>query len=128
MTKNPLTLAIDTSCDETSSSVVEGLRVLSNIQPSQMEYHKKYGGVVPSLAKHAHSERIDNVVSEALSKAKKDLNEIDAIAVTQGPGLAIALEVGIKKAKELALKYSKPLYAINHMEGHLLSPFAQPNS
>jgi len=93
-----------------------------------MEYHKKYGGVVPSLAKLAHIDRIDNVVNESLTKAKKKLEDIDYFAVTIGPGLAIALEVGIKKAKELALEYKKPLITINHMEGHLLSGFAKRNS
>ncbi|BCX13637.1 MAG: tRNA N6-adenosine threonylcarbamoyltransferase [Candidatus Dojkabacteria bacterium] len=122
------TLAIDTSCDETSCSVVRGTTVLSNILPSQIEFHKKYGGVVPSIAKLAHQERIDNVVAEAMKRAKLDFMNLDAIAVTVGPGLAIALEVGIKKAKEIAKGYNKPLIAINHMEGHLLSCFAQPNT
>ncbi|GAB4284451.1 MAG: tRNA (adenosine(37)-N6)-threonylcarbamoyltransferase complex transferase subunit TsaD [Candidatus Dojkabacteria bacterium] len=122
------TLAIDTSCDETSASVVDYLTVLSNIQPSQMEYHKKFGGVVPNLARLAHQERIDNVVDEALRKAKKSIEEIEFFAVTIGPGLAIALEVGILKAKELATKYNKPLITINHMEGHLLSCFAKPST
>lgn len=122
-----LVLAIDTSCDETSASAVEGLTVLSNVMPSQMEYHKKYGGVVPSLAKLAHQERIDNVVTEALKRAGKSIDQIDAIAVTYGPGLAIALEIGVKKAKELAQKHNKPLIAINHMEGHMLSGFVQRN-
>lgn len=125
---NSLILGIDTSCDETSASVVHGIKVLSNVMPSQMEFHSKYGGVVPSLAKLAHVERIDNVVKEALKRAGIDISDVDAIAVTYGPGLAIALEVGLKKAKELAEKFSKPLIAINHMEGHLLSSFAMPNS
>lgn len=121
------TLAIDTSCDETSASVVDDLTVLSNVQPSQMEYHRKYGGIVPSLARLAHTERIDNVVTEALKLAQTKLSDLDAIAVTTGPGLAIALEVGIKKAKQLSKELQLPLYPINHMEGHLLSGFAQPN-
>ncbi|MCA9381286.1 hypothetical protein KC678_03405 [Candidatus Dojkabacteria bacterium] len=128
MQKQPITLAIDTSCDETSASVVEGVKVLSNIQPSQMEYHKKYGGVVPSLAKLAHTERIDNVVKESLKQAQKTMDDINYVSVTYGPGLAIALEVGIKKAKDIAEKYKKQLMIINHMEGHLLSAFAQRNS
>lgn len=132
-----ITLAIDTSCDETSASIVQDQIVLSNIQPSQMEYHKKYGGVVPNLARLAHQERIDNVILEACKKAfpgsKNQILEnyfknINFIAVTIGPGLAIALEIGIKKAKELAQKYDKPLILINHMEGHLLSGFATRNS
>jgi len=126
--KNFLTLAIDTSCDETSASVVRGLTMLSNVMPSQMEFHKKYGGVVPSLAKLAHQERIDSVVKEALKKADTRIDDVDAIAVTYGPGLAMALEIGVNKAKELSAQYSKPLIAINHMEGHLLSSFAKRNS
>ena len=123
-----LTLAIDTSCDETSASVVRSLTALSNIMPSQMEFHKKFGGVVPSLAKLAHQDRIDNVVNQALKKAGVKIEDLDVIAVTYGPGLAMALEIGVNKAKELALKYKKPLIAINHMEGHLLSSFVQNNS
>ena len=122
------TLAIDTSCDETSVAVVKGRTILSSIMPSQMEYHKKFGGVVPSLAKLAHAERIDNVVNQALKKAGVSMEDISTISVTYGPGLAIALEVGLKKAKQLAFDYKKPLMAINHMEGHLLSALALPNS
>jgi len=118
-------LAIDTSCDETSVSVVRGFTILANLLPSQMEYHREFGGVVPSLAKLAHQERIDNVVNKALRRAGVSLKDIDAIAVTYGPGLAIALEVGIKKAKELAQEYSKPVVVVNHMEGHFLSSLAQ---
>lgn len=124
----PTTLAIDTSCDETSVSIVSGFTVLSNVLPSQMEYHKKYGGVVPSLAKLAHIQRIDNVVLESLKKSMKTFDEIDFVAVTIGPGLAMALEVGIKKAKELSEKYNKPLICINHMEGHFLSALAERKS
>ncbi|MBI5127658.1 tRNA (adenosine(37)-N6)-threonylcarbamoyltransferase complex transferase subunit TsaD [Candidatus Roizmanbacteria bacterium] len=113
-------LSIDTSCDETAAAVVEGRRVLSNVIYSQILIHKKWGGVVPSLAKRAHEERIDLVIDEALKK-----NKIDYIAVTQGPGLAVALEVGIKKAKELAEKYDKKLISVNHLEGHIYSPFVQ---
>lgn len=123
--KELLILAIDTSCDETSVAIVEGLTVLANVLPSQMKYHRKYGGVVPSLAKFAHEERIDNVISEALKKSGKTIDEIDLVAVTVGPGLAIALEVGINKAKELAKRYKKPLMTINHMEGHLYSVLAK---
>lgn len=116
-------LAIETSCDETAVAVVEGRRVLSNVIYSQVLIHKKWGGVVPSLAKRAHEEKIDYVISEATKKFP--LEELDAVAVTQGPGLAVALEVGIKRAKELADKYDKKLISINHLEGHLYSPFVQ---
>jgi N6-L-threonylcarbamoyladenine synthase len=122
--KEILTLAIDTSCDETSVAVVKGLTILSNLLPSQAKMHSEFGGVVPSLAKLAHQERIDKVVESAVKRAGVAFEELDQIAVTKGPGLAIALEVGIRKAKELAIKYKKPLVAVNHMEGHLLSSFA----
>jgi len=147
----PVILGIDTSCDETSAAVTTGRRVLSNVISSQINIHQKYGGVYPALAKRAHQERIDFVVREALKRAKtamKRENEVEnenirpqiskssfspppshfplsAIAVTQGPGLAIALEVGIGKAKELANNHKLPLVAVNHMEGHLYSCLAQ---
>jgi len=127
-------LAIDTSCDETAAAVVSGRRVLSNVIYSQVLLHKKWGGVVPSIAKRAHEERIDLVIDETLKKLNskfqkksKSLNfkSIDYIAVTVGPGLAPALEVGIKKAKELAEKFNKKIIAVNHLEGHIYSPFVQ---
>ncbi|MFA6080849.1 MAG: tRNA (adenosine(37)-N6)-threonylcarbamoyltransferase complex transferase subunit TsaD [Patescibacteria group bacterium] len=116
-------LAIDTSCDETSVAITDGRRVLSNVIYSQVLLHKKWGGVVPSIAKRAHEEKIDFVVEEAIKKFS--IKEIDYIAVTQGPGLAVALEVGIKKAKELAAAYQKKLIAVNHLEGHIYSAFVQ---
>ncbi len=123
-----ITLAIDTSCDETSAAVVENNIVLSNIRPSQMQMHKEFGGVVPSLAKLEHEKRINGVIDLALKRAGKTIKQIDFVAVTYGPGLAIALEVGINKAKELSIKNQKPLFPINHMEGHLLSGFAARKS
>lgn len=122
-----LILGIDTSCDETSAAVLENDRVLSNVIFSQIEIHKKWGGVMPRAARLAHEQNIDQVVDEALKRASKIKNSelkitnIDAIAVTVGPGLAIALGVGIDKAKEIAKKYKIKLIGINHMEGHLLS-------
>jgi len=113
-------LAIDTSCDETAAAIVENRKVLSNVIYSQVLLHKKWGGVVPSIAKRAHEERIDFVVEKCLKKFN-----VDYFAVTQGPGLAVALEVGIKKAKELSVKYNKKLISVNHLEGHLYSPFVQ---
>lgn len=115
-------LAIDTSCDETAAAVVSGTRVVSNIIWSQATLHAKWGGVFPSAAKRAHEERIDWVVDKAMKGI--DPKELKAVAVTVGPGLAIALEVGITKAKQLALKYALPLIPVNHVEGHLLSPLA----
>jgi N6-L-threonylcarbamoyladenine synthase len=118
-------LAIDTSCDETSVAVTQGRRVISNVLASQVESHRKYGGVYPTEAKRAHQEKIDPVTIEAMKRSRFDWPDIDAIAVTYGPGLAPALEVGIRKAKELCLQFKKPLIAVKHMEGHLLSPLAQ---
>lgn len=120
-----LILAIDTSCDETSAAVTSGRKILSNVISSQINLHKKYGGVYPALAKRAHQERIDPVIREALKRAQTEMEKIVAIAVTYGPGLAIALEVGINKAKEISSSFKKPLIGINHMEGHLYSPLAQ---
>jgi len=127
MKKEPIILSIDTSCDETAAAVTLGRRVLSNVVWSQIKIHQSWGGVVPNLAKRAHQKHIDEVVDTALTEAEKQGEAIDAVAVTQGPGLAIALEVGIKKAKELAQKYQKPLIAVDHMEGHLLSSLGGSN-
>jgi len=131
-------LSIDTSCDETSVAITDGRKVLANAIYSQVLLHKKWGGVVPSIAKRAHEEKIDLVIEECLHKFNRSqtsthctnlfitcFKNIDYIAVTQGPGLAIALEVGINKAKELAKKYKKKLIAVNHLEGHIYSAFAQ---
>lgn len=117
-------LAIDTSCDETAAAVTDGVRVISNVIWSQASAHAKFGGVMPSLAKRMHEERIDFVVNEALRRAKTTPNKLDGIAVTTGPGLSIALGVGIEKAKQLASKYEKTLMSVNHIESHLLSPLA----
>lgn len=119
-----LILAIDTSCDDTSAAIVRDTTVLSNIISSQDEVHSQWGGVVPSLAKRAHKERIDEVISLALRRARMEQEDIDVVAVTYGPGLAIALEVGVEKAKELAKALGKPLVAVNHMEGHIYANFA----
>ena len=124
----PLILAIDTSCDDTSAAVTSGMKVLSNIIASQTQLHAPYGGVFPTVAKQAHKENIDQTIKVALRRAKATWDSISAIAVTQGPGLAPALEVGINKAKKLATEYNLPLIAINHIEAHALSPLAQPNS
>ena len=117
-------LAIDTSCDETACAVTAGTKVLSNIVWSQASLHAKFGGVMPSLAQRQHREHIGFVVDQATKISKLKIKNLDAIAVTIGPGLSIALGVGISKAKELAKKYNKPLIPINHVEANLLSPFA----
>jgi N6-L-threonylcarbamoyladenine synthase len=121
-------LAIDTSCDETAAAVTDGTKILSNIVWSQASAHAQFGGVMPSLAQRMHEERIDWVIQKALGKDYKELEGIDAVAVTTGPGLSIALGVGIDRAKKLAIKYHKRLIAVNHLEAHVLSPFANNES
>lgn len=121
-------LAIDTSCDETSAAVTENNTILSNIIWSQAALHAKFGGIVPSLAQRQHEERIDWVIERAIKNSKVKIKDFTAIAVTIGPGLAIALGVGIDRAKKLAEKYNKPIIPVNHIEGHLLSCLAQPNT
>lgn len=118
--KNYTILAIETSLDDTCAAVTRDDKVLSNVVASQVSYHAEWGGTVPHLAKRKHLEWIDRVIKIARGK-----HSIDAIAVTYGPGLAPCLEVGIAKAKELAVFWKKPLIAVNHMEGHLLSSFAK---
>lgn len=124
--KNQLILAIDTSCDDTSAAVTRGTAVLSNVIASQTQLHKPYGGVFPTVAKLAHKENIDKTIEIALQRAGVKMTEIAALAVTVGPGLAPALEVGIAKAKELALLHKKTLIPVNHVEGHVLSVLAHP--
>lgn len=121
-------LSIDTSCDETAVAVTEGTKILSNIIWSQASAHAKFGGVMPSLAQRMHEERIDWVVERAINNSQLTINNLSAIAVTVGPGLSIALGVGVNKAKELAKKHNKKLIAVNHLEGHVLSPLARPNN
>ncbi len=123
-----LILAIDTSCDETAVAVTEGIIVLSNVIASQVQLHKEFGGVFPTVAKQAHKERIAPTVELAIKRAGITFGDLKAVAVTQGPGLAPALEVGISYAKELAEKFSLPLIPVNHIEGHILSVFAQPKT
>jgi len=119
-------LGIESSCDETAAAVVsDGLEVLSNVVASQIEIHKKYGGVVPELASREHLRQIVPVVREALAQANMQLAEVDAIAVTQGPGLVGALLVGITYGKTLAAALKKPLIAVNHLEGHVHAVFLE---
>ncbi len=117
-------LSIDTSCDETCAAVTEDTKILSNIVWSQASAHSKFGGVMPSLARRMHEERIDWVIEQAIKKSKLKIQNLDAIAVTIGPGLSIALGVGIDRAKRLSIKYNKKLIAVNHLEAHVLSSFA----
>ena len=113
-------LGIESSCDETGAAVVRsGEQILSNVVASQIATHRLYGGVVPELASREHLRAIVPVVRQALNEAKQDYSSVDAIAVTQGPGLAGALLVGISFAKGLAFALGKPLIAVNHLEGHV---------
>jgi N6-L-threonylcarbamoyladenine synthase len=128
MTQDYKILAIDTSCDETSAAVTNGKNILSNIVWSQASLHAVWGGVFPSLAQREHRERIDWVITKAIKSSGINFKDLNAIAVTAGPGLAITLEVGITKAKELAHKYGKPLIAVNHIEAHALSFLVQPKT
>jgi tRNA N6-adenosine threonylcarbamoyltransferase len=114
-------LAIETSCDDTCAAVLDGKKILSNIISSQIDLHKEWGGVVPNIAKRAHMERLEPVINEALKRARLKMEDIEVIGVTLGPGLAIALSVGVNKAKELSKKYNKKLIAVNHIEGHIFS-------
>ena len=126
MKKDIAILAIETSCDETAAAVVvDGRKVMSNVINSQIDIHKVYGGVVPEIASRKHMENINPVVRMALDEANVSLNEIDAIAVTYGPGLVGALLVGVAHAKALAFATGKPLIAVNHMEGHISANFPE---
>lgn len=126
MDKSIRILAIESSCDETAAAVVvNGRQVLSNIISSQIETHKKFGGVVPEVASRKHIEAVNTVVQQALEEASMNLNDIDAIAVTYGPGLVGALLVGIQYAKGLTYGSKKPLIGINHIEGHISANFIQ---
>jgi len=116
-------LGIETSCDETSAAVVvDGCRVLSNIVASQVDLHRKYGGVVPEIASRAHIERLDAVILEAMEVAGSSRDDIDAIAVTNRPGLVGALIIGVTAAKTLSWAWQKPLVSVNHIEAHACSP------
>ena len=127
MSKKPLILGIESSCDETAASIIsENERgipvVLSNIISSQIEVHKEFGGVVPELAARSHLEKIDWICQKAINDSGRKLEEIDAIASTAGPGLIVCLSVGLSFGKALAASLNKPFIAVNHLEGHALSP------
>ncbi|CAN5339368.1 tRNA (adenosine(37)-N6)-threonylcarbamoyltransferase complex transferase subunit TsaD [soil metagenome] len=115
----PLVLGIETSCDETGIGIVRGDIVLANVIASSMDEHSRYGGVVPEIAARAHLEALVPTLTEALRRADVSLADLDAIAVTSGPGLSGALMVGVGAAKALALSTGKPLYAVNHLVGHV---------
>ena len=127
MKKRAVILGIETSCDETAAAIIEENHgtipnILSNVVSSQIDVHKEFGGVVPELAARSHIEKIDLIVKKAISDSGKKISEIDAIAVTAGPGLIVCLSVGLNFAKSLALSLGKPFIAVNHLEGHALSP------
>ena len=127
MNKKPIILGIESSCDETAASIITendagNAIILSNIVSSQVDVHKEFGGVVPELAARSHIEKIDLITKKAISESGKKMEDIDAIAATAGPGLIVCLSVGLNFGKTLALSLKKPFIAINHLEGHALSP------
>ena len=132
MSKKPIILGIESSCDETAASIItentQGVPIiLSNIISSQIDVHKEFGGVVPELAARSHLDKIDLIVEKAIKESGKNINEIDAIASTAGPGLIVCLSVGLSFGKTLALTLNKPFIAVNHLEGHALSPKLNSN-
>jgi N6-L-threonylcarbamoyladenine synthase len=116
-------LAVETSCDETSAAVVRDGKIFSNVVSSQIALHAEYGGVVPELAAREHLKNLPPVALAALEEAKVSINEVDAVAATQGPGLPTALLVGFKAAQAMAFALRKPFFGINHHEAHLYSPW-----
>ena len=121
-----IVLGIETTCDETAAAVVERLedgrgRILSNVVLSQVNEHAAFGGVVPEIAARAHVEALDSLISEALLRSGRSLKDVDAIAATSGPGLIGGLIVGLMTGKAIARATGKPLYAVNHLEGHALT-------
>lgn len=119
----PLILGIESSCDETSVALLRGKQVLSNIISTQIKIHEEYGGVVPEIASRKHIEAIDIVMEEALKEAGVTLDEVDAVAVTAGPGLVGALLVGVSYAKALAYALHVPLIPVHHIEGHIAANY-----
>ena len=132
MNKKPIILGIESSCDETAASIISENKdgtpiILSNIISSQENVHKEFGGVVPELAARSHIEKIDLIVEKAIKVSGKKISDIDAIASTAGPGLIVCLSVGLSFGKTLALTLNKPFIAVNHLEGHALSPKLNSN-
>jgi N6-L-threonylcarbamoyladenine synthase len=115
----PVVLGIETSCDETGVGIVRGTDLLANVIASSMEEHARYGGVVPEVAARAHLEALGPTIGAALAEARLGLSDVDAVAVTSGPGLAGALMVGVGAAKALALALDRSIYAVNHLVGHV---------
>ena len=122
-----LILAIESSCDETSVAIIRDGQLLSNVVSTQIEVHRKYGGVMPEIASRLHAENIGVVLSEAVEQANIKLEDVDAFAVTRGPGLIGALHVGLQCAKTLAMLYKKPLIPVHHLTGHIYAnEFIEP--
>ena len=127
MKKKTIILGIESSCDETAVSIIKENdkgqpSILSNIVSSQVDVHKEFGGVVPELAARSHVEKIDLIAKKAIAESKIKLTDIDAVAATAGPGLIVCLSVGLSFGKTFALSLKKPFIAVNHLEGHALSP------
>jgi tRNA N6-adenosine threonylcarbamoyltransferase len=120
-------LALETSCDDTCAAVTDGVRVLSNVISSQARFHERYGGVVPEVASRHHLELVNPVVAEALEEAGVELEDVDEIAVTRGPGLIGALLVGVSTAKALAAAHRKPMAGVDHLHGHVAANFLEPD-
>jgi len=121
-----LMLGIETSCDDTAAAVVaDGLRVESNVLASQDEFHREYGGVVPEIASRRHAETLGAVVEQALARAGRTFDDLDAVAVTCGPGLAGSLVVGVAAAQAIAFARDLPAYAVNHLHGHLFANYLE---
>lgn len=116
---SPIVLGIETSCDETGIGIVQGNKLLANVISSSMDQHARFGGVVPEIAARAHLEALESVLAKALQGAKISIDQVDAVAVTNGPGLAGALMVGVGAAKALAVSLNKPIYAVNHLVAHV---------
>ena len=128
LNKDQIILATETSCDETAAAVIlNGRKVLSNIVASQIETHRKYGGVVPEVAAREHLESINSVIEEAVEKADLNLNDVTAFASTVGPGLVGALLVGLNAAKSLSLVYDKPFLGVNHLNAHVCANYLESN-
>ena len=126
MEKDVYILAIESSCDETAAAVIRnGRQVCSNVIFSQIELHKLYGGVVPEIASRKHIEKVNQVIREALDEASMRLQDVDAIAVTYGPGLVGALLVGVAEAKAIAYAAKKPLVGVHHIEGHIAANYSE---
>ena len=132
MKKKTIILGIESSCDETAVSIIKENQndkplILSNVVSSQVDVHKEFGGVVPELAARSHIEKIDLIAKKAITESKIKIEDIDAVAATAGPGLIVCLSVGLNFGKAIAFSLNKPFIAVNHLEGHALSPKLNSN-